>query len=300
MADTAIPITAGSGTNVDTRTEATNGNHRQVVVVGDPSTNAGVAPVDATSGLKVDLGTDNDVTVTGSVTANAGTNLNTSALALESGGNLAAAATSLAALDNSVDGNYLNTNMNISGTDVDSNSGNKSAATQRVVLATDDVNSSAIKTAVEVMDDWDESDRAKVNPIAGQAGVAAGAGAVGATTQRVVQANDAGKTILSAGGSASSSGNNTLVAAGSAKLKVKAFSLTTTSTTAVTCIFQSGAGGTELWRVVLQAPSGASTGANLSVNAPDYIFATASATLLNLNLSSANAVHWSVSYFDEA
>lgn len=68
MADTAIAITAGSGTNVDTRTEATNGNHRQVVVLGDPATNAGVAPVDATAGLKVDLGADNDIT--GTVTAN--------------------------------------------------------------------------------------------------------------------------------------------------------------------------------------------------------------------------------------
>lgn len=63
MADTSISITSGSGTNVDTRTEATNGNHRQVVVLGDPSTNAGVAPVDATAGLKVDLGADNDVAV---------------------------------------------------------------------------------------------------------------------------------------------------------------------------------------------------------------------------------------------
>lgn len=47
------------------------------------------------------------LTVDGSVTANAGTNLNTSALALEAGGNLAAAATSLAALDNAVAGNEL-------------------------------------------------------------------------------------------------------------------------------------------------------------------------------------------------
>lgn len=67
MADTAVVITAGTGTNIDTRTEGTNGNHRQVVVVGDPATNAGVAPVDATAGLKVDLGADNDVTVTGTV-----------------------------------------------------------------------------------------------------------------------------------------------------------------------------------------------------------------------------------------
>lgn len=75
--------------------------------------------------------------ITGTVTANAGTNLNTSALALETGGNLAGAATSLA-----------------------------------------------------ILDDWDESDRAKVNLIVGQAGVAAGAGNSSATTQRVVIATD--------------------------------------------------------------------------------------------------------------
>jgi hypothetical protein len=69
MADSAVAVTAGSGTNIDTRTEGTNGNHRQVVVLGDPATNAGVAPVDATAGLKVDLGADNDVTITsGTVT----------------------------------------------------------------------------------------------------------------------------------------------------------------------------------------------------------------------------------------
>lgn len=67
MADTAIAISAGTGTNIDTRTEGTNGNHRQVIVIGDPATNAGVAPVDATAGVKVNLGADNDVTVTGTV-----------------------------------------------------------------------------------------------------------------------------------------------------------------------------------------------------------------------------------------
>lgn len=68
MADATVAITEGAGANIDTRTEATNGNHRQVVVLGDPSTNAGVAPVDAAAGLKVDLGADNDVTVTGNIT----------------------------------------------------------------------------------------------------------------------------------------------------------------------------------------------------------------------------------------
>lgn len=55
MADTQVVITEGSGTNIDTRTETTNGNHRQVVVLGDPSSNTGVAPVDVTYGLGVDV-----------------------------------------------------------------------------------------------------------------------------------------------------------------------------------------------------------------------------------------------------
>ncbi len=45
-------------------------------------------------------------------------------------------------------------------------------------------------TALQIIDDWDETDRAKVNIIVGQAGVAAGAGAVGATVPRVTLASD--------------------------------------------------------------------------------------------------------------
>lgn len=74
------------------------------------------------------------------------------------------------------------------------------AASQPVTVATDDptvlllttidADTDAIKSAVEVMDDWDESNRAATNIIVGQAGVAAGAGAVGATVQRVTLASD--------------------------------------------------------------------------------------------------------------
>jgi len=49
---------------------------------------------------------------------------------------------------------------------------------------------SGILTAVQIMDDWDESDRAKTNPIVGQAGISAGAGAVAANTPRVTHASD--------------------------------------------------------------------------------------------------------------
>lgn len=66
-------------------------------------------------------------------------------------------------------------------------------------LVTED-NSAAIKTAVQIMDDWDEADRAKVNPIAGQVGVAGGTGADSALTQRVSLATNvalpAGTNIL--------------------------------------------------------------------------------------------------------
>jgi len=57
MADSTIPVTGGSGYNVDTRTESTNSNHRQVVVLGDSSANGGLATVDATNGLSVTLTT---------------------------------------------------------------------------------------------------------------------------------------------------------------------------------------------------------------------------------------------------
>lgn len=67
----------------------------------------------------------NTITVDGTITANAGTNLNTSLLALETGGNLAAAATSLGTLDNCISGSRA--------------------------LVTED-NSGAIKTAVELID----------------------------------------------------------------------------------------------------------------------------------------------------
>lgn len=53
-------------------------------------------------------------------------------------------------------------------------------------------NLGGILTALEVIDDWDESNRAKVNPIVGEAGVQGGSGTVSNTTQRVVLATDVG------------------------------------------------------------------------------------------------------------
>lgn len=78
-------------------------------------------------------------------------------------------------------------------TTVAAGTGTVGTTVQRVTVATDDTvatDLTAIKNATQVIDDWDESDRAKVNPIVGQAGVAAGAGAVGVTVQRTTLASD--------------------------------------------------------------------------------------------------------------
>lgn len=60
------------------------------------------------------------------------------------------------------------------------------ATVPRTTLASDD----PAVTALQILDDWDETDRAKVNPIAGQAGVQGASGVVTALTQRVVLATD--------------------------------------------------------------------------------------------------------------
>lgn len=56
MADADVQITAGTGTKIDTRTVgAGTDEHRQVICIGDPTTAANVALVDATYGLEVDV-----------------------------------------------------------------------------------------------------------------------------------------------------------------------------------------------------------------------------------------------------
>lgn len=153
----------------------------------------------------------NSITVDGSVTANAGTNLNTSLLALESGGNLAAAATSLALLDNAISGSEMQVDVvtlpavtqgtspwavsiidggNTAAVNVNSE---LSVSVDNSVLpngASTDATLALAVQALQIMDDWDETNRAAVNTIAGQVGVQGNTGVVTALTQRVVLATD--------------------------------------------------------------------------------------------------------------
>ena len=101
------------------------------------------------------------------------------------------------------------------------------AASKSVAASTEDkAVADAIAASASVLDDWDESDRAKVNPIVGQAGVAAGAGAVAATVQRMTLASDdpAVATLGATGDSAATAGGTGSL---SAKLRLLTTQLNT-------------------------------------------------------------------------
>lgn len=65
MADSAVAVTPGTGANIDTATQA-NGDHRQVVAIGDP-TAATIAAVTTDNRLQVKT----DYTATAAITSNA-------------------------------------------------------------------------------------------------------------------------------------------------------------------------------------------------------------------------------------
>lgn len=110
-----------------------------------------------------------------------------------------------------------------------------------------------------------------------------------------------GRTLTGSTGSLTAT-NGTISLLPSTRIKVYAFSLTTTSATEVTAIFNSGgvANGLELWRATLMAPAGANSGANLAVTPPAFLFASRTGTAVSLSLSSAVLVHYSISYFEES
>jgi len=122
--------------------------------IGDVDVATVPAPLSTTGGgteataLRVTLASDSTgvvsvddnggaLTVDGTVTANAGTNLNTSALALEAGGNLAAAAASLATLDNVVAGSEAQVDVITVPAPLSTIGGGTEATALRVTLASD-------------------------------------------------------------------------------------------------------------------------------------------------------------------
>ena len=147
----SAPTTAVTNTTLTNLDNCIDTNELQVDIVASlPAGTNAIGKLSANSG--VDIG---DVDVTSlPLTFNSGNKDGTCqrVVVATDDVNMSAIKSSLDSLDNAVDGNYLNVNQNIAGTDVDSNSGNKSAATQRVVVATDDVNLSAIKSSLTTIE----------------------------------------------------------------------------------------------------------------------------------------------------
>ena|SRR3990167_9705483 len=123
----------------------------------------------------------------------------------------------------------------------------------------------------------------------------------GTVTNSVSTIAIVGRTLTGSTGSLTAT-NGSITATPANRIKVYAISLTTTSSSEVIAIFNSGgvANGLELWRATLMAPAGANSGLNLSVSPPNFLFASRSGTSVSLSLSSAVLVHYSISYFEEA
>lgn len=108
--------------------------------------------------------------------------------------------TAIELLDNSVDGNYLNVNVNLAGTDITAGAGAVAAGTPRVTLASDDpavallttidADTGAIKTAVELLDNAVDGNYLNTNMNLAGTDAQAGEGVISASTLRVTIATD--------------------------------------------------------------------------------------------------------------
>ena len=164
-------------------------------------------------------------------------------------------------------------------------------------------------TALQIMDDWDESDRAKVNTIAGQVGVQGGAGTVTALTQRVALATDAntiqgtvsatplvsGKTIKRAVVSLTADGD-VVAAVTDKKIRVLHYAIQSKADSIVIQL-KDGSGGsavTAAWK--LNDREGVSGPA---VTPPHCLWIGSTNTALYLDMTGTGTVVAEVSYYDD-
>ena len=107
-----------------------------------------------------------------------------------------------------------------------------------------------------------------------------------------------GKTPKVKTGSASAT--FTIVAAvASKKIKVYSLSLMTSSTTAVTVTFKDGAAGTAIGTYILRAITGTNFGITENLSIPSSLFETTAATLLEMSFSAAVTVVYNLRYYDD-
>lgn len=283
MADVAVAITEGSGVNIDTRTEASNGNHRQVVVLGDPSTNAGVAPVDAAAGLKVDLGADNDVTVSsGTITANLGATDNAVLDAIEADTTTIAGA---------VAGTEMQVDI-VAALPAGANAIGKLAANSGVDIGDVDVTSAIITGSATAHDAADAGNPIKIGAKAESAISTATMVADGDRTDVyadldgvIIVRNDRPLGDLLSERLSNTDGTSTAStvfgATASTRNVITGYSVYNSSATAGYLDFRDGTAGAILWTVPLPATGGA----NFAI--PSGIFKTTANTALAIDTSAA-------------
>lgn len=159
----------GAGKEVDTFITDSAAHHRQVIAIADAAVDANTIPVSTRLRLPVESEVQADFD-TGAGTEN----ISLVGIALPANGGAV------------VGGTATNPIIVTATGTVPLPTGAATLAEQQVQTST----LADIRTSVQILDDWDESDRAKVNPIVGQVGVVGGSGTVTASTQRVVLATD--------------------------------------------------------------------------------------------------------------
>jgi hypothetical protein len=212
-----------------------------------------------------------------------------------------------ASIQSEVTSSVSSSNVNlqkVGGTATAKGSGNLTNGTQRVAIATDDVNMSSIATLVQAQDSavggtaagiailaQRDDEQAAVTPVDGDY-VVPRCDKFG--NLKVTQLPDATSAVQYAIIDAASSGDNTLQAAAGAGIKIRVLSAFLVSAGTVTARFESGASGTALTG---QMNLVANSGFTLPYN-PAGWFETADNALLNLELSAGISVDGCISYVE--
>lgn len=327
--DTELPAAAALGDNTANPTAPAVGGFSHV---WDGAT-WDRTPGNSVDGTLVNLGANNDVSVTssalptgaateatlstlngkvttcdtgaiaGTVTANAGTNLNTSALALESGGNLASVATKLAAT-----GASAQQVQGPSAIGASISTGNLFPCGFKDLFGNGQVPTGIDASGVNVLGVLPLDLTLNIQDFAADGGIYGRIGSTDDTTanSKFIQINSARQvvvdlrreqTVLFAAISASSSGDNAIVAADATR-KIKLLSYLFISAGNVNATWKSGAATSLSGALPLIANVGAGLGP--ATAAGGHLMETAVNQALVLNLSGAVQVSGHISYFLEA
>lgn len=317
MADSSIAITSGVGTSVDTRTAG--GEHRQVVVVGHESVVDSVAAVQATdpssSALGIVVREPNSTTIVSSLDAVRVRNVIDGTLTTITGVDrvrniVDGTLTTITGVDrirNVVDGTISTVTSLATVTRVDRvfNIIDGTISTiprvDRVFNLVDGTISSGTLDFITRVRNLVDGTLSTVTGVDRIRNIIDGTISL-ANIQATAVVGAAGGTVAGSTSSVSDLGLTLVSPEVSRRIKVYAFSLTTTAQVGSNVRFTDGNGAspTTFWQVALQAPTQGIAGANLAVTPPGFLFMTAANTTLSLRKDTGSLLHYSISYFKES